>query len=178
MAKKIGTTVNDALPFAFDKDEYNRLCGGSQILLVQLIASNLNVNAKYFSHSEEAVLKLDNCILGAWLDDDKESVTAIFRYEIKARHNRRDLVSFRSDFLVTYAIPEGVDVASAEAYCERAGLFAAYPYFRSHFSHMNDLANLSLPILPVLRTGPVRVAKKGEQAPQRRVEDVSSADPS
>jgi len=163
--KKSAATVNEIIPFAFDREEYNRLCAGAQILVVQMISSNFNVEAEYFDHIEDddVKLKLDNCVLGAWLTEDKDAVTAIFRYEVKAKYKRKDLVSLRADMLVAYAMPDGVDQENAEAYCQRAGLFAAYPYFRSHFAHINGVASLALPILPVLSSGPVRVAPLGAQ---------------
>jgi hypothetical protein len=141
--------------------------------MIQMISSHFNADPTYYSHRDESRLKLNNHILGAWVDDDDAEVVAcIFRYEAKAKVKRKDAFYLKCDFLVAYTIPSGVELENAKAYCQRAGLFAAYPFFRAYFSHVNGLANLDLPVLPVLNTGPVRVAKeKTEKAAVKRIEE-------
>lgn len=159
MAKSIKIPAfSDTSSFAFDRDIFNRLCGTARIFVLQMISSNFAVKPHYFAHKDDATLKLDNSILASWVDDDGESVSGIFRFEIKAKQGRKDLVCLRADFMVTYSIPRGIDAANAAAFCERSGLFAAYPYFRSYVSNVDALGSLELPLLPVLNSGPVRVA--------------------
>ncbi|WP_304280173.1 hypothetical protein [Caulobacter segnis] len=79
---------------------------------------------------------------------------------------RKKIISVKCRYIVSYRISGQPDNDAAFAFVQRMGKFSAYPYFRSHFSHVTSEAGLMLPPLPIMKDHPQRVWAAPTEAPE------------
>jgi hypothetical protein len=76
--------------------------------------------------------------------------TVSFQIEV-TDEKKEELVQANCDFEIHYRGLAREDESAARRCVERLSRFAAYPYFRAFVGHMASLADIRLPVLPVLK---------------------------
>lgn len=166
MANTVSKTESNPRKFfdpKIDPAAYNVVARNSQLSLIQLIGSDFNVQPSFFDKNDKVGLKLCYGIHDVWIDLKNEICSAIFHYEIVGKIGRKHVMTAKADIMTVYDIPSGSTENESKAFCARVGLFAAYPYFRSLFAHLASVANLEVPMLPVLSAVPL-VKTSGSQS--------------
>lgn len=148
MAEKQSVSV-DAKK-GFSADEYNQVAMGAKLRLVSLVKSNFHVNPDCLSSQDDWKLSYDHGEIACSYDSARGVVSAIFQYEVIAKHGRKTAMRAVAEYVVLYSVPNSSGSDAAEGFCHNVGRFAAYPYFRALVAQLTSGANLMLPPLPTI----------------------------
>jgi hypothetical protein len=134
----------------FAAADYNYVAMNSRLRLVSLASSSFSVKADCLPDRKSWKLTYDWEIVACKYDQQSNTVSAIFSYEVVAKSGRKTAMRCSAEYAVAYAVPNDSKVEAAEGYCHNVGGFAAYPYFRALVAQFASGANLMLPPLPAI----------------------------
>jgi hypothetical protein len=137
---------------AVNVDAYNRVVAGSTLVTIQMKNTSFDVDSNYFGSEESHKLHFDRSLESCLFDAEDRSLAGFFRFTVTAKHGRKTVLKANSVYLVLYSLNFDADESAAKAFCERVGVFAAFPYFRSLVAHLSWESNTRLPPLPTIAT--------------------------
>lgn len=146
----------------FSGESYNRVAMGSKLRLVSLVKSTFFVNPDCISSQDEWKLTYDHSEIACSHEPNRGVVSAIFQYEIIAKHGRKTAMRSIAEYAVVYSVPRESESEAAQGFCHNVGRFAAYPYFRALCAQLTAGANLMLPPLPTIAST-AHIPKKEQQ---------------
>jgi hypothetical protein len=134
-------------------DNYNAVVAQAQLADISLMSLHFNVEPQIFAHLRELKLSFDVEVSGISQHDKPQDdfVSGVFEWSVEGRHNDKVLLSIEASWFVMYRGVGGQQPKAIEAFVDRVGRFASYPYFRSLVAQISWSSNIELPILPVLR---------------------------
>lgn len=142
---------------AFSVDEYNKIVGSADLQTVQALKVSLDVDPEFYDESAERKFGIERDIVGVAVKPEGDAVAGTFRFAVTVKHGRKRVLKATAEYLVLYGLNEGADHDAAMEFCQRVGIFAAYPYFRALMAQLSWEANAQLPIMPVIATKGSRV---------------------
>ena len=153
MTKKIQPQPAIIQPEAgVDPRAYNHVVGNAQLVTIQLRKHNFDVDADFYDPQVERKLSFNKECLACTFDPESNSIAGSFRFSILGKLGRKSVLKSAADYLVIYQFADVVAEDAATAFCQRIGLYAAYPYYRALVSSLSAAANLDLPTLPMIAT--------------------------
>ena len=158
-----------ALPTKVDADSYNSLVRAAKLATIQLVESNFKITPEYFTKLEPSGRKrgfhcdIDNISI----ESDRRAFWAHLIWHTYVKLGKKFLFRLDCDYLCAYSAEfdqhanfDHVTEQNVTLFLERVGKVATYPYFRATASQFSWAANADLPMLPVLKSFPIRSAKK------------------
>lgn len=150
-------------------ESYNSLVRGAKLVTIQLVESKFKVIPEYFSKSDNQNKKRGfHCDLeNISLSPGEGIFFANFVWHTYVKDGKKNLLELDCDYLCVYAAEElapgsvaVLEKRNVDLFLERVGKVATYPYFRAMASQYSWAANADLPMLPVLKSFPVRPPKE------------------
>ncbi|MFC3068923.1 hypothetical protein [Phenylobacterium soli] len=124
----------------------------AELLSVRLIHSEFTVEAEAYQRDKSSWKRSYGCeAQGVAFNAKRDRLSGSVVAEVVCRTGRKRIVVAKCRYLVDYAIKGSPTDTAAETFFGRVGVFAAYPYFRSHFAELTSQAGLLLGPLPVLK---------------------------
>jgi len=160
MAGKRIKLPGDYEPKIKSAEEYNKVVSGSHLVGIQLVKSSFDVEADLYEDGNRK-LNFDREFQGYAFDKEERSVAGWFKFEVTVKKGRKSVLKGSAIYMVIYGLEFDADEDAAITFCERIGVFAAFPYFRAHVAHLAWEANAPLPPLPTIATrgAPVRAVQ-------------------
>jgi hypothetical protein len=154
----------------FGAAEYNRVVGCAQLLGVQVAKVRMDVDSLYYDPSADNKLNFSRSERGAVYEPERRLIAGNFYFEVSAKQARKRVLHASAEYFVIYELNAEVNEAAARTFCNRVGMFAAYPYFRALVAHLTWEANAKLPPLPVIATrgAPIPVATAPKKLSRRK----------
>lgn len=152
MARKATPKQASKAAATFETSKYNEVVGSARLLTIQLTGSRFLVNPEYYTSKLKQKLSFNYAAESTDYDEVEKVVVGRFRFSCEAKGGRKKLLTVSAQYVVMYEVHEGADGRATEAFCDRVGIFAAYPYFRALAAHFAWAANAKLPPLPVIAT--------------------------
>ncbi len=135
-----------------DPRAYNHVVANAELVTIQLRRHDFDVAAEFYDPAAKKKLKFNRECLACTFDAESSAVAGTFRFGIVGKAARKAVLKSTADYLVIYQFEQSVSDLAAEAFCQRIGLYAAYPYYRALVSSLSAAANLDLPTLPMIAT--------------------------
>lgn len=152
-------------------EKYDAVVANAELANIMLVASKFDIQPGYFqfrdlpdNDSRKAQFTFDWKIHDVGFYPDTGLLGANFDWIVIIKQGKKHLFKLSCSYLCFYTGLEGHDKKAAKAFIERVGLFAAYPYFRNHVSHISWAANARLPLMPMLR----EVRKKSQTVSRKK----------
>lgn len=138
---------------------YQVAVDAAQLRNIRLIRSDFDVQPEGFSTNRDRWKHSYSCVVTrSFYDPDRGLLTGLVTGAVACRAGRKKIISLKCDYLVAFDVHGEPDEAAALKFIERLGNFAAYPYFRAHFSEVTSQAGIALPPLPIMKESPRRVS--------------------
>lgn len=154
-----------AAPRRASPSEYSDAVSAAEMVSIRLIKSEFAVEPEGLGHDRSAWKRSYDCqVTRVSFDRTRRLLTGIVSADAVCKLGRRRLISLKSSYLLVYSVEGEPTDAAAESFVQRVGAFAAYPYFRAHFSDACSQAGVTLPPLPVLKAPPQRIAPSKKAA--------------
>lgn len=164
------TPEKQAAPPAFTSTEYNEVVASAELLTIQVAKTKFDVRPDFYDPEVQKKLAFDHQEAGASFDAEQNVVIGRFQFGCEAMDRRKLLLKATAEYNVIYEVHEGANPEAVKAFCNRVGIYAAYPYFRALVAHLCWAANAKLPPLPVIATrgSPIRAISEplGQAAPE------------
>jgi len=170
MADNTPQSAGNAADSGFNAKEYNKIVGSAELQTIQVQKVAFDVSPEFHDSGRSKKLAANREELGAVFDADSNAVAGRFKFSIVIRHGRSVVLKGVGEYIVIYQVHEGAEEQAAIAFCNRVGVFAAYPYFRALVAHLSWEANTRLPPLPVIATrgSPVAAVNPPAQTSRKR----------
>ncbi|SOC46244.1 hypothetical protein SAMN05892877_12170 [Rhizobium subbaraonis] len=137
---------------------YNAVVEHAELLDIRLTDLKFSVKPKFYplmeaERSGEVSLQrsFDVDVSDSGYDPEIGSLGGVFTWRLKVSQSRTKLLTVDASFFVVYRNVPEVERQHADAYLQRVGRFATYPYFRSLVAQMSWESASELPIMPVLK---------------------------
>jgi len=140
----------EARPAGFSGAEYNAVATAAELEGVNLLSTRFDVQPEALSEPKDMKLSHGRKVLSCGFDADRQSVVAIFQYNVQGKLGRKKVLDCTADFAVMYHTPEGATESAAIGFCRNVGRFTAYPYFRTLVAQLTWNAGMVLPPLPTI----------------------------
>jgi hypothetical protein len=142
-----------------DKRAYNRVVHKAELLTIQLTTSKFDIHADFYAPDTSTKLAFNKSEPIVEFLGEQHVVLGRFGFDCVAKRGKRYILRASAEYLVAYKVPEGSDKRAAELFCEKVGIYAAYPYFRALVAHLAWAANAKLPPMPLIATrgSPIQV---------------------
>ena len=152
MAKKLvkQTEIKEPHDGGFNAADYNDVAMSAQLAGINMLTCGFDMKPEFLDHQHEAKLSYGSEVVSCGIDEETQTVAALFRYEVKGSLARRSLLKCVAEYVVIYSIPNEAPQAAARGFCRNVGRFAAYPYFRTQVAQLFWAAGVVLPPLPAI----------------------------
>lgn len=147
-------------------EEYSDAVGAAEMVSIRLIKSDFVVEPEGLGHDKSAWKRAYDCqVKNVSFDRTRRLLTGIVSADATCKLGRKRLISLKSSYLLVYSVEGEPTEAAAEIFVKRVGAFAAYPYFRAHFSDACSQAGITLPPLPILKAPAQRITPTRDSKP-------------
>jgi len=139
----------------FDKEDYNAVVKGAQLLEVALTASEFTIKPEFFSDEGKRKLGTEYELLNCDFQD--HILIILVRFGATARQGNKKLLKVKADYNVVFEVAgDDLNAEAAKAFGSHMAQFTAYPYFRQHVAALSWESGADLPVLPIIRKMPTK----------------------
>ena len=139
----------------FDYDAYAEVARSANLERIFLCESSFGMKPEGIVRIERDFHELRHLIEGktSWFVFDEETGTASggLSWAVRLKDGRKNVLKLECSYLLFYVGMEKCNEKYVQAYFDKVGKFACYPYFRADFAHAASSAGVTLPPLPSLR---------------------------
>lgn len=144
--------VPDGKPFK--PEDYHAVTREAQLSTINLLDCRFRVKPELFNEREGEDSRR-KFFFGGHLenqhyDAERGLASGQFTWKVEVKVSRKKAVSLVAIFIIVYENLEGMNANAVEAFVNRVGRFATYPYFRALASQLSWEAGVELPIMPVI----------------------------
>jgi len=137
-------------------DDYNAAAGSAQLGYIVLLKSEFSVESELVALSlsgdaQDASPSFTGQIADFSFDAEEGVAQGVFQWDASVKLDRKTVLKLKTSYVVVYSEMKTKNAAAVFHFVRRVGRYASFPYFRQHASHCFASANLSLPVLPVLK---------------------------
>ena len=138
-----------------DPAAYNRLVAHARIQAIRLIHNRYDMKpAALRGDRQDWSYNVSNKLLDWHCNNNELLLSGTWEYTASCYDKRRQMLKLVAKFLVTYRLSDVCDPNAAQAFFERVGKFAAYPYFRATFAAITQQSGITLHPLPIISDQP------------------------
>ncbi|GES45815.1 hypothetical protein RsS62_50670 [Rhizobium dioscoreae] len=153
------TKIDSEVTKAEALEAYNLIVEHADLLDIRLMDLKFSVKPEYFAalrEDEEGGRPLSRSFDGELTainyDSESKTLGGHFTWLTTVTISKKKLLKVEAQYFVVYSgVPE-VAKAHLEAYLQRVGRFASYPYFRGLVAHLSWESNAELPVMPVIKS--------------------------
>jgi len=132
----------------FSGAEYNAVAMSARLEGINLLSNSFIVDPDCLTSQLKWKLSYGRKVLMCHFSREEQTVTAILRYHVTAKHGRKKALNCVADYGIFYHTPDNATQEAAIGFCHNVGTFAAYPYFRALFAQLVGEAGINMPPLP------------------------------
>lgn len=146
-------------------EQYSEAVESARLVSIRLIKSEFVVEPEALGRDRSSWKHGYDCkSTASSFDATRKLLTGLVVADASCKIGRKRIVWLKCRYLIAYSIDGAPTEEAATSFVRRVSVFAAYPYFRSHFSESCSQAGIALPPLPVLKEPRQKIAKVRSKA--------------